>query len=240
VVHQLPLRHRAELKLERKLVDLELLVREDEEAVAVTVERAVPVPTSRLVQVGLRDLVRTLRSFGKALERSPRTFDHLREEGLRDFLIVILNATYEGTTTGETFNAKGKTDLLLRYQDANAFMGECKVWSGEAGLHDALDQMLGDATWRDTKAALIIFIKEQDATAIINKAANRAVRHPCYVGTDFDHRPDEIRYRFHHPDDAERIITVALLPFVIVGGPVKRTRARRASGSDATQARRPL
>jgi len=46
----------------------------------------------------------------------------------------MLNTHYEGGATGETFNAAGKTDILIRVEDRNVFIGECKWWSGAAGF----------------------------------------------------------------------------------------------------------
>src|SRR5215211_2947366 len=48
----------------------------------------------------------------------------------RDNLVVMLNSHYEGQATGETFNRSGKTDNLVRVEDRNVFIGECKWWPG--------------------------------------------------------------------------------------------------------------
>ena len=60
----------------------------------------------------------------------------------------------------EAFRYKGKTDICIEQDNRAAFIGECKLWSGSKGLSDALNQLLGYLTWRDSKAALIIFNKE--------------------------------------------------------------------------------
>ena len=54
------------------------------------------------------------------------------EERLRDILLVSLNAFFEGESTGETLNGKGKTDILMRIGDRNVMVGECKIWGGSA------------------------------------------------------------------------------------------------------------
>jgi hypothetical protein len=117
---------------------------------------------------------------------------------------------------------------LLRWQDANAFVAECKIWSGEAKLQDAIDQLLGNTTWRDTKGALIVFIREKEATSIIDKAAATIERHPNFIRRVDDSLPERADYVLHHPTDKSRHVRLALLPFVVHGGTVVRTRSPRA------------
>src|SRR5262249_10958172 len=85
------------------------------------------------------------------MERSPRTFAKLEEEEIRDHFLLQLNGHYEGSATGETFNAAGKTDILVREGNRNLFIGECKIWHGSNKFAEAIDQLLGYLTWRDTK-----------------------------------------------------------------------------------------
>ena len=59
----------------------------------------------------------------QTIERSPSTFVQMKEEQIRDLILVNLNGHYEGDATGETFNAKGKTDILIRADCRNVFIG---------------------------------------------------------------------------------------------------------------------
>src|SRR5690625_2405705 len=61
------------------------------------------------------------------LERSPSTFKEMGEEQLRDQFLVPLNSHFEGQSTGETFNAGGKSDILIREKDKCLFIAECKI-----------------------------------------------------------------------------------------------------------------
>jgi len=67
---------------------------------------------------------------------------------MRDWPMFMLSASYETPDGrdlfigGETENGDGKTDIFVRYRDRNAFIGECKIWSGESRFSDAIDQLL--------------------------------------------------------------------------------------------------
>ena len=72
-------------------------------------------------------------------------------------VLAQLNGHFKGAATGEAFRGKGKTDIRIEQDDRAAFVGECKNWNGETGATKAIDQLLGYLTWRDGKAALIVF-----------------------------------------------------------------------------------
>lgn len=56
------------------------------------------------------------------IERSPASFTSLDEEAIRTHFLLQLNGHYEGLATGETFNASGETDILIRVDNRNAFV----------------------------------------------------------------------------------------------------------------------
>ncbi|WP_214324865.1 hypothetical protein [Nonomuraea sediminis] len=105
-----------------------------------------------------------------ALGRNPSGAAAMDEESIRNLLLVSLNAQFKGTAAGELFNGAGKTDILIRERDRNVFIGERKVWDGAQTVTHAIDQLLGYLVWRDTKAALLMFIRTKDVTATIQSA----------------------------------------------------------------------
>ena len=111
-------------------------------------------------------VLRVTRSLGRAVERTPAPYESADEETLRDALLPMLNSHYEGQAGGETFNASGKTDVLIRVDDRNVFIGECKWWGGAKAMERALEQLFSYATWRDTKLALIFFVDRKDPSAV--------------------------------------------------------------------------
>ena len=103
------------------------------------------------------------------IERSPGSFASLDEEAIRTHFLLQLNGHYEGLATGETFNSSGKTDILIRTDNRNVFIAECKFWRGPKSFTDAIGQLLGYLSWRDSKCALLIFNKTKDSSAVRQK-----------------------------------------------------------------------
>lgn len=114
-------------------------------------------------------ILEILKSMSLVIERSPSSFASLDEEAIRDHFLIQLNGHYEGSATGETFNASGKTDILIRIENRNVFIAECKFWRGPKVFNEAIDQLLSYLTWRDSKCALIVFNRTKDSTAVRQK-----------------------------------------------------------------------
>jgi hypothetical protein len=81
----------------------------------------------------------------------------------------------------EAFNVTGKTDLLVRHEGQNLFIGECKFWSGAKGFIETVEQLFGYQAWRDTKLAVVMFVKERDLTSIVAKARLALEEHEHFV-----------------------------------------------------------
>jgi hypothetical protein len=161
-----------------------------------------------------QDVLRTIEQMSHAMERTP-TAAKLGEEELRNLILIVLNANYEGNVRGEVFNGVGKTDLLLTWEGDNAFIGECKVWDGQAKFREAIDQLLRYVTWRDTKAALIVFIKSGNQTDILRKARSEIDSHASRVRLKSEVSDTRFDYLLRSPSDPERQIDLALIGVVI-------------------------
>ena len=157
-----------------------------------------------------------ITSLAVSIERSPTTFARLSEEHIRDHLLVSLNGHFKGSATGETFSGLGKTDILIREQGADAFIAECKFWSGRASLYKAIDQLLGYATWRDTKTALILFSRNKDFSAVLQKIREHIPEHPnCKHEVKRAAGSGVIRYVFGQKNDESRELHLTVLAFSI-------------------------
>ena len=173
------------------------------------------VPEPVLEEAIYQDVLEVVRSWATSLERTPSTAAKLDEEELRDLLLGTLNGYWRGAAGGELFNGSGKTDILIREGDRNAFIAECKIWRGPRGVADALDQLLSYLVWRDGKAALVVFIKTADPMATIVKLHAAVEAHPSHVltksATDQSSRVEYVLTA----DDEGRRVSLAVLPVVI-------------------------
>lgn len=161
-------------------------------------------------------ILKVINDVGKNFERLPSIYKEKGEEDLRDHIIMTLDPNFEyGTVTGETFNKTGKTDIQLRYDSSVLFIAECKFWSGEKGYLKTISQLLNYLTWRDTKASVIVFVKQKDFTSVLSKVENVTITHSNYIG--FVSKSDEnwFNYRFHLNGDMNREVKVAIQLFHI-------------------------
>jgi hypothetical protein len=172
-------------------------------------------PEPALTDQDYQAALRVLRNQRNALERTPSLAAQLKEEEIRDLLLIGLNAQFEGDVGGELFNGTGKTDILIRVDDRNIFIGECKVWAGPKTMDEALEQLFGYVVWRDTKAAILLFIRNKDVTAVIEKAARKIEEHPNYKRSAPRRDDDQFEFTMHAQDDPERDIHLALIPFAL-------------------------
>lgn len=170
-------------------------------------------PEAALSDAQFEDVLKTIRAIGRSMERTPSTFAKLGEEDLRSVFLAALNAQFEGAATGETFNASGKTDILIRYQDRNVFVGECKIWKGPSGVPKALDQLLGYLVWRDGHAALLLFVKAKGISDILTEIAVLVRAHPNYLQDARAVSAAEQHFRMSLPGDVSRELTLAVLAF---------------------------
>jgi hypothetical protein len=174
-------------------------------------------PEPAMQEQDYRDALRVLRNQRNALERTPSVAAKLDEEEIRDILLVGLNAQFEGDAGGELFNGAGKTDILIRVDDRNIFIGECKVWSGPKTMDDALDQLFGYLVWRDTKAAILLFIRNKDVSAVIEKAVAKIKQHKNHKRSPVFDQNDADQYEFtmQAEGDPDREIYLTLIPFAL-------------------------
>jgi hypothetical protein len=161
-----------------------------------------------------KDILQTIHSVGRVFEKYPRIYKGRDEETLRDLLLLYLEPRYyNASVTAETFNAKGKTDIRISYQDSCAFIAECKFWKGEQGYLDAITQLHSYLTWRDSKAAVVLFVDRKDFSAVLNTINTVTSSHPNYLG--FVHRSHDswFDFRFHVNGDKDRDVKLAVLAF---------------------------
>lgn len=151
-----------------------------------------------------------IRSWVKALERTPGDYAKSQEEALRDALLVMLNTHFEGDGQAEAYNKSGKTDILIRVEDRNIFIAECKRWAGDKAAVEALDQLLGYTTWRDSKLALIFFVNRKDIKAVVEKARTILSGHASFARWLEPEDEGELKCALTWPDDPDRSAELAV------------------------------
>ena len=116
------------------------------------------------------------------------------------------------------FRGNGKADIVLNWKNHTAFIAECKIWDGPSRFTKAIDQLLGRYTvWRDTRVALIVFIRDRkDITSIIESAAERIESHPRFLRSIQTEDPFQRRdYLISAVNDELRQVRLSFLPIVI-------------------------
>ncbi|WP_420174256.1 hypothetical protein [Luteococcus sp. OSA5] len=176
------------------------------------------VPEPVLADAIYNDILQAVRAWANGLERVPTTTSQLGEEGLRDLLLAHLNGYWQGQAGGELFNGAGKTDILIREGDRNAFIAECKIWHGPKAAQEAIDQLLSYLVWRDSKAALIMFVKTSNPGATVDKLHEAVSSHPSHLLTVEDAQRASRSVHVFAADKEGRRVSLAVIPVVIAAG----------------------
>ena len=158
-------------------------------------------------------ILKVVFSMVQVMERSPNAFQNMKEEDIRNHFLVQLNGQYEGNATGETFNLSGKSDILIRVQDRNIFIAECKFWGGPKTLLETIDQILNYTNWRDTKTAILLFNRNKDFSRILEAIPETVKSHPkCKRQREYASETG-FRFTLGHRDDESRELLLTILAF---------------------------
>jgi len=172
-------------------------------------------PEPVLDQANYEAILGIIDSMAHVMERSPTAFTTMGEESLRQHFLVQLNGHFEGQATGETFNFAGKTDILIRDKDRNIFIAECKFWGGEKAFLETIDQLLGYLSWRDTKAAVIMFNRNRNFSGVLQTIQETVPKHPHLKRVLPKRSETSFRYLFGMPTDHNRELQLTVLAFHI-------------------------
>lgn len=181
--------------------------------------KPLPSPTNRPAEPGIRDedyehILSVIRHEGRSFEATPRTFAKHDEEELRDIILAHLNGHYQGLATGESFRNSGKTDIRIEDQNRAAFIAECKVWRGVKEVGTALEQLLSYLTWRDCKAALIVFNKSIAGFTALQEKLNDAVKNHSNCESELPcNQRGEWRFRLHSAEDSDHKVLLQVFFF---------------------------
>jgi hypothetical protein len=165
---------------------------------------------------------------GRQFERTPQSFQQLTEEGLRDIILGSLNAVFEGSAGGETFQGIGKVDIHLRISQGEVFLAEVKFWSGPESLKEVIEQLRGRLTWRDAYGVAIVLSRNAGFSDVL--AAVRAAIPTCagfVAGSAQKGADNHTQARFSIPSDDARQATIHVLVYnLYTAAPGRRTVKR--------------
>jgi hypothetical protein len=173
-------------------------------------------PEPALDSTTYNEILKMCNDMGVEIERHPDIYEDKDEEALRDFFLMVLSPHFQ-SATGETFNKHGKTDILIRHEGTNVFIAECKFWRGISSYRKTIDQLLSYLTWRDSKAAILCFIKNKELTPVLEQIESGTLRHPCFVKSCGKRTESQFQFNFHLKDDTTRGIELAVLCFHFPG-----------------------
>lgn len=174
-------------------------------------------PEPAIDEAQYESILQILWSMSLMFERSPSTFRTLNEEAIRTHFLVQLNGHFDGAATGETFNAEGKTDILIRVEGKNVFIAECKFWTGPKGFKDAVDQLLSYTSWRDTKTALLLFNRGTQTSTVLAQIKDLLAAHPQFKRDAPQSGETRFRAVMRQPRDSDRELTLTVLVFDVPG-----------------------
>lgn len=198
-------------------------------AVAPAIEKSKPTPSvekdekvasgPHLSKELYTDILNIIYDVGKKMEKKPSLYLDRDEEDLRDQFMLFLETRYEGATgTSEIFSKKGSTDIILKYSEEgpNLFVAECKFWHGINVFKKVVSQLFGKyVTWKDSKAALLFFVTNQNFSSVLTEVKQHISEHPYYKNYLGDNGDSSFAYKFHltNRDDIEIDLEVLLFHF---------------------------
>ena len=158
------------------------------------------------------EILRIIHESGIAMEQHPAIYFDEEEETIRDYLLMVLSPNFQ-SVTGETFNRSGKTDILVRHEKSNLFVAECKFWKGKKGFFETIDQLLGYLTWRESKSAIVCFIRNQELNPVLQQIECETAQHPCFVKYHGKKSDSWFDFEFHLRGDSTRNVRLTVLCF---------------------------
>ncbi|WP_148083413.1 hypothetical protein [Micromonospora sp. Llam0] len=182
-------------------------------------------------------VVAAMREIGHELEAFTGLTTHLqREEHTRDVLIVCLkSAVPECVFTAETLHGQGKNDIHVRHNDRVVGVIELKNWSSEQNFKDGVDQLLSYLTYRDTRAAIVLLIRNERVSTVIAKTKQWLLEHTNCVDQDMPDGLWRSNFHYHATGDPAQPIKLVYLPFTFTTSATGASTTRGLSAGITTQ-----
>ncbi len=88
-----------------------------------------------------------------------------------------------------------------------------KFWGGPKVLTETINQLPGYISWRDTKAAILLFNRNKDFTRVLEQIKSTVQAHPNCKKLLGQPSETQWRFTFGQRDDPNREMSVAVMAF---------------------------
>ena len=145
-------------------------------------------------------LLTSIYKYCSSFEQHPEICKPHNEEGIRDLILAHLTSITDETVAAEAINRSGKTDLLIKHSIHNMFVAECKIWYGKKAYLDAITQLLSYLTWKDSKTAIIIFVRNRGMSHVLNEIKKHTPSHENFKKFNRCYGDNWFEYEFINED----------------------------------------
>ena len=148
------------------------------------------------------------------MERLPSTYAGRDEETPRDHFILQLEPRFEGSTTGETFNKNGKTDILIR-REKRMFL----LPNASSGVARSSTLKLSDSCFPislgDSKTAIVYFVSRKEIVPVLEEIKNSTPERSNFIRVAGHHDLSYQVFEMHLNGDKACKIRMTILAFHI-------------------------
>lgn len=160
-------------------------------------------------------ILESIYNYASSFEDNPSICKNKNEEGIRDLILAHLSSVLsEESVTAESKNNKGKTDILIKHKNNVIFVAECKIWNGPKNYGSAINQLLNYLTWKNQKAALLIFVKKNKMSTVLDRIRHHTPEHECFVKEEEGNANNWFNYTFNLKSDVIKL-SLAILVFKV-------------------------
>ena len=90
----------------------------------------------------------------------------------------------------------------------------CKIWHGQKQFLEAISQLFDRyLTWRDSKVAVMMFVKNKEFSKAIETVKETVSKHDYFVEDIDVSKESSFSYKFHLKDDKEKAVFLEVMLF---------------------------
>lgn len=162
-------------------------------------------------QIQFEKIINSLKHMSISMHKSPSAYIGLKEENIRDKLLMPLNTIFQGRANAEAKSVNGKTDIMIKAADGlNEYVFELKVWNGEKGFLKAIEQLRSYLSWDHYFAGLVLFSYVDGFSSILSKI-DEALRNNSNFKKAEKISDNEFRFHISNQSDEEKTISIHLI-----------------------------